>query len=249
MKFIIFTSVALIFYTVLLWIDANNSSGGVGEKLRFDWISAVYSLGAMIGSIYLGLVATIQGERANEQNARLSKINEKQLENAILSQGHPLARFSKIQRRDQETNIFHIRLIDVNGVTWRKALTRNIYLQPLSEKYREDSNAQKIKLLDGEIESNLQLTYLHEDIDKGLYMIDVKMKKQHLETHRYYRLEFETDIISTMGVVLRCNCYALLDTEFEYNGRKDREYFEVYHQFLEIKEILSEVKYNGQKKA
>ena len=97
------------------------------------------------------------------------------------------------------------------------------------------------------MESNLQLTYLHEDIEKALYMIDINVNQELFNSYRYFRLELQTDIVSVAGVVSKNECFALLDTNYKYPGMASRDYFEVYHQFFEVKEILSEEKYNRQR--
>lgn len=228
----------LVFFSLLIVLFAIL---GVSE-----WASIICAFMSVATAIVLGTATIIQNKRAGETNERLAKINQEQLETSIINNNYPMMKFCDLQRIEKDENSgreFVFRFFDTRNVPLKEAYTRNIVFVPLADKYKNEDILRRIIMRRAEKRDTLQFTYLHENVDNGLYMIRVPMKEMMFDGYRYCRVELEVDLISTTGVATRCKAYALLDAKSNHKGMLGREYPYVYHQFFEIKEIMSEKKY------
>lgn len=237
-----------LFLTMVFFIgDWLDLAEGLGLHLRFDWAANLCMFLSAFASIVLGSVAIIQNKRAEGMNKQLAKINQDQFEVSIINNNYPMMKFCDLQRIEKDKNggrEFVFRFFDTRNIPLKEAYTRNIVFVPLADKYKNEETPRRIIMRRTEKKDTLQFTYLHESIDNGLYMIRVPMKEMMFDGYRYCRVELEVDLISTTGVVTRCKAYALLDAKSNHKGMPGREYPHVYHQFFEIKNIVSEQKYN-----
>ena len=231
----------LIFFSLLIGIFAII---GISE-----WASILCAFLSATTAIVLGTVSTIQNKRAEETNERLAKINQDQLEAAIVNNNYPMIKFCDLQRIEDDDNDnkqFVFRFFDTRHVPLKEAYIRNVGFVPLAGKYKRGEFG-LVVMRKKERKDTLQFTYLHDGIDDGLYMIAVPMRGPIFDNCRYCRMEVEMDIVSTTGVVTRCKGYALLDCESNHEGMLGREYPHVYHQFFEINEIVSEKKFKKER--
>ncbi len=227
--------------------DWFNLAETLGLHLRFDWAANFCMFLSAFASITLGSVAVLQNKRAEEMNKQLAKINRDQFEVSIINNNYPMIKFCDLQRienTDDGSKKFVFRFFDTRNIPLREVYTRNIGFVPLADKYKEEEKPRRIIIRKEEQKDALQFTYLHEGIKDGLYMITAPMRDAMFNGYRYCRVELEMDIVSTTGVVARCKGYALLDSESKHKGMLGREYPYVYHQFFEIREIISEKKFN-----
>lgn len=218
---------------------------------NFEWASILCALLSAIGTITLAFVTIIQNKMAEKTNKRLAQVNNDQFEASIINNNYPLVKFCDLQRIENNgdgSKKFVFRFFDIRNIPLKEAYTKNVGFVPLADKYKEEENSKWITMRRKQKKDALQFTYLHEDTADGLYMIVVPMKEPMFDDHRYCRAELEMDIVSATGVVTRCKGYALLDSESNHKGMLGREYPSVYHQFFEIKEIMSEQKYLDSKK-
>ncbi len=213
--------------------------------LRFDWAANFSMFLSAFASIVLGSVAVVQNKRAEEMNKQLAKINRDQFEASAINNNYPMIKFCDLQRVDNDNGNkkFIFKFFDTRNVPLKEAYTRNIAFVPLTNKYKEDGKPRRISMRKEEKRNALQFTYLHEGIVEGIYMIAVPVKEEMFNDYRYCRVEIEMDLISTTGVVTRCKGCALLDSRSKHKGIDNREYPYVYHQFFEIREIMSENKF------
>lgn len=224
--------------------DYFNLADTLNIHLRFDWTAIFCMFLSAFASIVLGTVAIIQNKRAEEMNKRLVKINQDQLETSIVKDGYPLIRFCDLQRIEENGDILVLRFFDTRNNPLKEACTWNINAVPLKGKFENEKTRREIKIRDEKVKELLQFTFNNDDSQTGFYMIKVSTAKL-FDGYRYCRIELEMELISTTGVVTRCKSYALLDSESNHKGMPGREYPYVYHQFFEIKEIMSERKYNS----
>lgn len=204
-----------------------------------DWAVVLCSGLSTVGAIVLGTVAIIQNKRAEETNERLAMINQAQLETSIIKDNYPLIKFCDLQRIEKNGSILVLRFFDTRNNPLREVCTQNVVAVPLKGKYENEEVRKEIKIREEKVREPLQFTFKNGDSQTGFYMIKVPTEEL-FDGYRYCRIELEMELISTTGVVTRCKGYALLDSKSNHKGMPGREYPHVYHQFFEIKEIMSE---------
>lgn len=212
-----------------------------------EWASVICAFMSVVIAIVLGTVSMIQNKKAGEANERLTKINQDQFEASIMNNNYPMIKFCDLQRIEDDgdgSKKFVFRFFDTRNVPLKEAYTRGVGFVPLTGMYKEETESRRVVMRKEKKKDALQFTYLHEGVAGGFYMITVPMKELMFDGYRYCRVEIEMDLMSTTGVVTRCKGYVLLDSGSSHKGMVGREYPYVYHQFFEIKEILSEQKYN-----
>ncbi|MBR3172447.1 hypothetical protein IKF21_00800 [Candidatus Saccharibacteria bacterium] len=208
-----------------------------------EWASVVCAFMSVVTAIVLGTMTAIQNKRAEETNERLARINQEQLEASIINNNYPMIKFSELQRIDDDGNTFVVRFFDVRNVPLKEAYTRNIEWTPFEKKYKQLDGAEKSILRKKEIKDVLKFTYPHNGSNDGIYVIKIPVNNL-FDGYRYARIELEMDLVSTTGVVTRSGAYVLMDRESKHKGMAGRQFLQVYDQSLEIREIMSEQKYN-----
>ena len=236
----------LLLMVTFFFGDYFNLADVLNVNLRFDWAANFCMFLSAFASIILGSVAIIQNKRAEEANKRLAKINQDQLEVSITKDNYPLIRFCELQRIEENGSILVLRFFDTRNNPLREVCTRNVVAVPLKGKFVNEEVRREIKIRDESLREPLQFTFNNDDSQAGFYMIRVPTAEL-FDGYRYCRIELEMELIGTTGVVTKCKGYALLDSKSNHNGMLGREYPHVYHQFFEIKEIVSEQKYNQKK--
>lgn len=199
-----------------------------------------------VGAIILGTVAVIQNKEAQETNKRLAKINQEQLETSIIKDNYPLIKFCKTQRIESDNKTLTLRFFDVRNAPLKESYTRNVGWLPFDSKYRASSEGRRLVLRKKEKKDTLRFTYPHSGSNEGIYTVSVPVDNL-FRDYRFARIELEMDLISTTGVVTRNKAYVLLDKECDYKGMKERKYLTAYDQTFEIKEVMSEQKYRGER--
>lgn len=241
----------IIFFLLLIGLFFVGDWLNLAEKLnmhfRFDWAATACAFLSAVASIFLASVSVIQNKKAEETNERLAKINQDQLEVAIVKDSYPLIKFCDLQRIEKNGSILVLRFFDTRNNPLREACTRNVVAVPLKGKFENEEVQREIKICDEKVREPLQFTFKNDDSQTGFYMMKVPTEEL-FDGYRYCRVELEMDLIGTAGVVTKCKGYALLDSKSNYKGMPGREYPHVYHQFFEIKEIMSERKYNNIKR-
>lgn len=212
-----------------------------------DWAGVLCSGLSAIGAIVLGTVAIVQNKKAEEANERLAKINQDQLEASIIKDNYPFIKFCDLQRIERNGSVLVLRFFDTRNNPLTEACTRNVIAVPLKGKFENEEVQKEIRIRDGEVREPLQFTFNNDDSQTGFYMIKVPTEEL-FNGHRYCRIELEMELIGTTGVVTKCKGYALLDSKSNHKGMPGREYPHVYHQFFEIKEIMSKQKFNNIKR-
>lgn len=210
---------------------------------RFDWAATACAFLSAFASILLASVSVIQNKKAGEVNERLARINQAQLEASIINSNYPMIKFSELQRIDDDGNTFVVRFFDVRNVPLKEAYTRNIEWTPFEKKYKQLDGTEKSILRKKEIKDVLKFTYPHNGSNDGIYVIKIPVNNL-FDGYRYARIELEMDLVSTTGVVTRSRAYVLMDRECKHKGMAGRQFLQVYDQSLEIREIMSEQKYN-----
>lgn len=211
-----------------------------------EWASIICAFMSVVTAVVLGTVSVIQNKKAGEVNERLARINQDQFEASIINNNYPMIKFCDLQRIEDDGGggkKFVFKFFDTRSIPLKEAYTRGVGFVPLAGMYKEEEGTRRVVMREKEKEDALQFTYLHEGVAGGFYMITVPLKELMFDGYRYCRVEIEMDLVSTTGVVTRCKGYALLDSESNHKGMAGREYPHVYHQFFEIKEIMSEKKY------
>ena len=206
------------------------------------WATVLCEALSAIGTLVLGIASIIQNNRAENTNERLAKINQEQLESSVVKNNYPLIKFCDLQRIENNSELV-LRFFDTRNIPLKRIHTRNVVAIPLAGRYENEEKKRIIVLRKSELDEPLQFTFNHDDSQTGFYMVRVPSKNLFVG-FRYCRVELEMELISTTGVVTVCKGYVLLDGENERKGKKEREYPSAYHQFFEIKKIISEKKYN-----
>lgn len=188
---------------------------------RFDWAATACAFLSAIASIFLASVSVIQNKKAEETNERLAKINQDQLEVAIVKDSYPLIKFCDLQRIEKNGSILVLRFFDTRNNPLREACTRNVVAIPLKGKFENEEVQRKIKIRDEMVREPLQFTFNNDDSQTGFYMIKIPTEEL-FKGYRYCRIELEMDLIGTAGVVTKCKGYALLDSKSNHKGMPGR---------------------------
>lgn len=217
---------------------------------RFDWAATACAFLSAVASIFLASVSVIQNKKAGEANERLAKINQDQFEASIINNNYPLIKFCDLQRigDDNGAKKFVFKFFDTRNIPLKEVYTSNVGFVPLADIWKDEDQPKWVIMREKKQKDKLQFTYSHEGINNdGFYMVTVPMKEPMFDGYRYCRVELEMDLVSTTGVVTKCKGYAMLDSDGEREFVDNRKNPYVYHQFFEIKEIMSEKKYLSSK--
>ena len=84
-------------------------------------------------------------------------------------------------------------------------------------------------------------------VESQIYFADIHSDLEKFQTHKYYRIEFDLDVVSTSGVVTTYKYKLLVERADNINPLKNRRYPKVYHQFYEFGDIMSAKKYTERK--
>ena len=247
-KCLIFCVLAISLATLALALVINllNWSNGVGTNLRFDWVSAGCSFLSFLGSLFLGIVAIAQNDTANRQNEKLAQINKDQLESSIISQDYPQIKFCNKQIVELDTNFFKLKFIDRRDIPIKEILVSNMRIIPYSEMFKVADGKKPIVVQKDLLPIMVEYTPYHEKDgveSDGFYFANIPVNTDWFQENKYCRLEFNLDAISTAKAVTRYRYRLLLQRADGINKQKNRRYPEVYHQFYEYVDILSENKY------
>lgn len=206
--------------------------------LRFDWAIIICTFVSAIAAICLGIVSI-------EQNKRLAEINDAQLESSIVAQNYPLIKFCKEQIIKIDTSIFELKFYDTRNIPLKEIYIKNMALIPYSEMYKVNETSKPIWIQKEKKRIQVEFTPYHEknDESEGFYFADVKSDLEIFQKHKYYKIEFELDVISTSGVVTTYKYKLLVERADGINPLKNRRYPKVYHQFYEFGAIISVKKY------
>ncbi len=229
------------------WFDLAET---LNLHLRFDWAANFCMFLSAFASIVLGVVAIIQNKRAEEMNKQLAKINHDQFEASIISNNYPLIKFCDLQGigDDNGAKKFVFKFFDTRSIPLKEVYTSNVGFVPLADIWKDEDQPKWVIMRKKKQKDELQFTYSHEGINNdGFYMLTVPMKESMFDGYRYCRVELEMDLISTTGVVTKCKGYVMLDSDGEHKFVDNGKYPYAYHQFFEIKEIMSEKKYLSSK--
>lgn len=232
---------AVIIIAILIG-DMFNLADTLNIHLRFDWAMIICTFVSAIAAITLGVVSI-------EQNKRLAEINDEQLESSIVAQNYPLIKFCKEQITKIDTSTFELKFYDTHNTPLKEIYIKNMALIPYSEAFRVDESRKPIWIQKEKKRIQVEFTPYHEknNESEGFYFADINSDLEVFQRYKYYRIEFELDIISTAGVVTTYKYKLLIERADGINTLKNRRYPKVYHQFYEFGDIMSLNKYSRQK--
>ncbi len=133
--------VASVVITMILALDVNNDAT---QTVQFDWIETLCSLLSGAASVILGVVAIVQGEKANKLNEELAEIDRMQFENASATANYPLIKFNRTQLVDWERKEFVLQFVDVKEVAIKEIFISDLHFYPYSEDYRAEEEDESI---------------------------------------------------------------------------------------------------------
>lgn len=234
-----------IFSVIIIAIligDMFNLADTLNIHLRFDWAMIICTFVSAIAAICLGIVSI-------EQNKRLAEINDAQLESSIVAQNYPLIKFCKEQIIKIDNNIFELKFYDMRNTPLKEIYIKNMALIPYSETYKVDGASEPIWIQKEKKKFQVEFTPYHEknSESEGFYFADIYSDLEIFQAHKYYRIEFDLDVVSTSGVVTTYKYKLLIERADSINPLKNRRYPKVYHQFYEFGDIMSINKYSRQK--
>lgn len=126
---------------------------------------------------------------------------------------------------------------------------KNMALIPYSEMYKVDEASEPIWIQKEKKKFQVEFTPYREknSESEGFYFADIYSDLEIFQAHKYYRIEFDLDVVSTSGVVTTYKYKLLIERADGINPLKNRRYPKVYHQFYEFGDIMSINKYSRQK--
>ena len=234
-----------IFSVIIIAIligDMFNLADTLNIRLRFDWAMIICTFVSAIAAICLGIVSI-------EQNKQLAEINDAQLESSIVAQNYPLIKFCKEQIIKIDNNIFELKFYDMRNTPLKEIYIKNMALIPYSEMYKVDGVSGPIWIQKEKKKFQVEFTpYCEKNSEsEGFYFADIYSDLEIFQAHKYYRIEFDLDAVSTSGVVTTYKYKLLIERADGINPLKNRRYPKVYHQFYEFGDIMSINKYSRQK--
>lgn len=232
---------AVIIIAILIG-DMFNLADTLNIHLRFDWAMIICTFVSAIAAITLGVISI-------EQNKRLAEINDAQLESSIVAQNYPLIKFCKEQIIKIDNNIFELKFYDTRNTPLKEVYIKNMALIPYSEMYKVDGASEPIWIQKEKKKVQVEFTPYHEknSESEGFYFADIHSDLEIFQARKYYRIEFDLDVVSTSGVVTTYKYKLLIERADGINPLKNRRYPKVYHQFYEFGDIMSLNKYSRQK--
>lgn len=193
-----FTLIVLLFFIG----DLFNLSDALNLHFRFDWAATLCAMFSAIASVSLGIVAMIQNNKAEKMNKQLARLNEDSLRVSAISNNYSLIHFRHEQIIKDNGKTLKIKLYDTRNIPLRKAIIRSVKLQPLESIFKEETAKKKITLSDTTQTVDFEFTPKNDFIDEEFYYADlsVNFPFQKYNKGMNCRLEFDMDIINTLGI-------------------------------------------------
>ena len=234
--------ICVVIIIAILIGDMFNLADALNIYLRFDWAMIICTFVSAIAAITLGVVSI-------EQNKRLAEINDAQLESSIVAQNYPLVKFCEKQIIKIDSSILELKFYDTRNTPLKEIYIKNMALIPYSEMYKVDKASKPVWIQKEKKKIQVEFTPYPEKSNEseGFYFADINSDLEVFQAHKYYRIEFELDVVSTSGVVTTYRYKLLVERCDSINSLENRRYPKVYHQFYEFGDIMSLNKYSCQK--